>query len=113
MRLLEGTHKHYAASQREKAQEAFGAITRPAPEPPATVKKEMARPTSLGSAQALANGEKGKKEKGDERRSLGSERIGFGHASGKEKIDEEKKIQKPMAAPISPCEYPQSIPSGK
>lgn len=101
MRLLEGTHKHYATSQREKAQEAFGAITRPAPEPPATVKKEMARPTSLDSAQALANGEKGKKEKSDERRSLGLERIGFGLASGKEKIDEEK-IQKPMAAPMSP-----------
>lgn len=66
----------------------------------------MARPTSLDSAQALANGEKGKKEKSDERRSLGLERISFGLASGKEKIDEEK-IQKPMAAPMSPCEYPQ------
>lgn len=102
MRSLEGTHKHYTDSQREKTQEAFGAIKRPAPEPPATVEKEAARPTSLDSAQALANGEKGKTEKGDERRSLGLDRTGFALASGKEKINEEKKIQKPMAPPMSP-----------
>lgn len=110
MRSLEGTRKHYTASQKEKAQEAFGAIKRPAPEPPAVVEKErekeVARPTSLDSAQALANDGTVKKKNGDERRSLGLDRIGgFSLASDKETIDKEKKIEKSMAPPTSPREY--------
>lgn len=111
MRSLEGTRKHYTASQKEKAQEAFRAIKRPAPEPPAILEKErekeMARPTSLDSAQALANDGTGKRKNDDERRSLGLEGIGgFSLASDKEKIDKEKKIEKSMATPTSPREYP-------
>lgn len=107
MRSLESTRKHYTASQKEKTQEAFGAIKRPAPEPPATAEKEreneVARPISLDSAQALATE---KKKNGDERRSLGLERIGGSSlASEKEKIDKEKTIEKPMALPTSPSEY--------
>lgn len=113
MRSLEGTRKHYTASQKEKAQEAFRAIKRPAPEPPAVLEKErekeMARPTSLDSAQALANDGTGKRKNDDERRSLGLERIGgFSLASDKEKIDKEKKIEKSMATPTSPREYPST-----
>ncbi|KIR96928.1 CAMK/CAMKL protein kinase [Cryptococcus deuterogattii 2001/935-1] len=109
MRSLEGTRKHYTASQKEKTQEAFGAIKRPAPEPPATAEKEreneVARPISLDSAQALATE---KKKNGDERRSLGLERIGGSSlASEKEKIDKEKTIEKPMALPTSPI-FPAS-----
>lgn len=107
MHSLEGTRKHYTAWQKEKAQEAFGAIKRPAPEPPVTVEKErekeVARPTSLDSAQALATK---KKKNGDERRSLGLGRIGGSSLSNeKEKIDKEKIIEKPMAPPTSPRGY--------
>ncbi|WVQ84397.1 hypothetical protein IAT38_006549 [Cryptococcus sp. DSM 104549] len=106
MRSLEGTRKHFSQAQKEKAQEALAAIRRPAPSPP--------RPKSLDSAVETA----GRKDKVDERRSLGLDRavlvkvkeeeVDIKVKDGGHEVDavihfqHEKKAEAAKAPPISP-----------